>query len=60
MKDLVALTILAALFFLVTWTALSIPVVKWSWTTKECISVSPPEAGTCDQPPERHERVWVR
>ena len=60
MKGLGALAILAALFFLVTWIALSVPVVEWSWTTQECVSVSPHEAGTCDQLPERYERVWVR
>ena len=60
MKDLIAVTLWAALFLLMTWTALSIPVVEVSWTTKECVRVVPTEAGTCDQLPDRYERVWVR
>ena len=60
MKSLGALVILFVLFLLLAWAVLSIPVVEWSWTTKECVSVSPPEAGTCDQLPARYERVWVR
>ena len=44
----------------VLWMALAVPVVEWSWTTGECVRVLPPEAGRCDQLPERYERVWVR
>ena len=60
MKDLGALSFLAALVFLLVWMALSIPVVEWSWSTRECVQVIPPESGSCDQLPKRYERAWVR
>lgn len=61
MKDLVGFTLLvAALFFFLTWLALSVPVVRWSWSTRECVQVIPRAAGTCNQLPKRYERVWVR
>ena len=60
MKELIAGALLAALFLLMIWMALSIPVVEWSWSTKECVRVIPHEAGTCDQLPKRYEKAWVR
>ena len=57
--ELVVLPMVLLVFALI-WLALSIPVVEWSWTSKECIRVIPPEAGTCDQLPDRYEPVWVR
>ena len=60
MKALFPIALLALCFFALTWIALSVPVVEWSWSAQECVSVSPAEAGTCDQLPERYERVWVR
>ena len=59
MKDLLAFSLLAALFFLII-RALSVPVVEWSWTRKECVSVEPSSAGDCENLPERYDRVWVR
>ena len=60
MRDFFAVALVAAMWLLLIWTALSVPVVEWSWTAKECVRVIPPEAGTCDQLPKRYERVWVR
>ena len=57
---LASATVLFFLCLLLIWMALSMPVVEWSWTTGECVQVIPPEAGDCDQLPERYERVWVR
>ena len=48
------------LFSWVMWMALTAPIVYVSWTTKECVQVVPPEAGTCDDLPKRYGRVWVR
>ena len=59
MKDLAAGAFLVALFLLLAWMALSVPVVEFSWETKECIRVIPPEAGTCAQLPKRYEWRWV-
>ena len=59
MKDLLAFSLLAALFFLII-RALSVPVVEWSWTRQECVSVEPARAGDCENLPERYDRVWVR
>ena len=56
----IALFAVTAIFLWVIWMALAVPVVEWSWTTGECVRVLPPEAGCCDQLPERYERVWVR
>ena len=60
MKEITAGALLAALVFLMIWMALSIPVVEVSWATKECVRVVPTEAGSCDQLPDRYDRVWVR
>ena len=60
MKALFSMGLLVLCFFALIWLALSVPVVEWSWTAQECVSVSPHEAGTCDQLPDRYERVWVR
>ena len=60
MKNLISGALVAALVLLMTWMALSIPVVEVSWATKECVRVVPTEAGSCDQLPDRYERVWVR
>ena len=61
MKDLAGFTLLvAAMFFFLIWLALSVPIVEWSWSTRECVRVIPPEAGTCNQLPKRYERVWVQ
>ena len=60
MKDLLAVALLAALLLLAVWAASSVPAVEFSWTTKECVRVIPPEAGTCDDLPERYEKVWVQ
>ena len=60
---LCAFAIIALVAFLYLWLiriSLAVPVVEWSWTTGECVRVLPPEAGRCDQLPERYERVWVR
>ena len=54
-----AFAILAILYLVVIWMALVLPVVEWSWTNGECVRVLPPEAGRCDQLPDRYERVWV-
>jgi len=37
---------------------LSLPVVEFSWSTKECVSVSI-DAFTCDNLPEKYESIWV-
>ena len=60
MKNLFAGALLAALFLLMVWMALTVPVVEWSWTTGTCVSVEPASAGSCDNLPERYERAWVR
>ena len=60
MSRLFAVALLAAMFLWIIWTAVSIPVVEWSWTRQECVRVIPPKAGTCAQLPDRYERVWVR
>ena len=48
------------LFSWMMWMVFTAPVVYTSWTTRECVKVVPPEAGTCDDLPKRYERVWVR
>ena len=58
-----AYAIIALVAFLYLWLiriSIALPVVEWSWTTGACVRVIPPEAGRCDQPPARYERVWVR
>ena len=60
MNSLVQVAILAAMFFLLAWMALSVPVVEWSWTTGQCVRVIPPDAGTCNRLPGHYARVWVR
>ena len=60
MKNLISGALVAALVFLMIWMALSIPVVEVSWATKDCVRVVPTSAGSCDQLPDRYERVWVR
>ena len=56
----IALFAVTAIFVCVLWMVLTTPVVEWSWTKGECVRVIPPEAGRCDHPPARYERVWVR
>ena len=36
------------------------PSVYKSWSTKECVSVEPESAGSCEDLPSRYEIVWVR
>ena len=60
LKELVAVVLLAALVLFLIWLANRVPVVDWSWATKECVRVVPSEAGTCDQLPKRYESVWVQ
>ena len=60
MGRLFAVALLAAMFLWIIWTALAMPVVEWSWTRDECVQVIPAEAGTCDELPDRFERVWVQ
>ena len=60
MKHLSFIALLVALFYLVIWIATSVTIVEWSWTTQECVRVIPPEAGSCDQLPDRYERRWVK
>ena len=38
----------------------SLPLVEWSLTRDECVHVAPATAGTCEDLPDRYERVWVR
>ena len=59
MSRLCSVAVLAVLYI---WLLMSlpVPVVEWSLTKGECVRVLPPEAGRCDQLPERYERVWVR
>ena len=59
-KEFFAGVFLVALVFFLIWLAVSVPVVEWSGTTGECVRVIPPEAGTCDQLPERYEPEWVQ
>ena len=60
MKELAATALLSGLFCVVIWAALRVPIVEWSWTTRECVQVLPSEAGNCEQLPGRYTRVWVR
>ena len=63
MSRLCSVAILALSLVALLWVlriSLAVPVVEWSWTTGACVRVLPPEAGRCDQLPERYERVWVR
>ena len=38
-------------------TALDIPTVYKSWSSRKCVKVKP---GSCDKLPERYHRIWVK
>lgn len=40
--------------------ALSIPVVQFSWETRDCVAVLYSDVHTCENLPTRYEREWVK
>ena len=53
----IGLLIYAALGYLMKRT-IDMPVVYVSWTTMECVKVEP--KGSCNDMPERYNRIWVQ
>lgn len=37
----------------------SFPLMEVDSVTHECVRILPPEAGTCDNPPERYAIIYV-
>ena len=56
----VACVVLAVIMAFALDFAMSTPTVHRSWSTKRCIEVMPPTAGTCDDLPDRYDVVWMR
>lgn len=59
LKDLLLLGLIPAMVVVGLHVWASTPVVHFSWSTQQCVEVVFGE-GTCDNLPEKFERVWVK
>ena len=63
LRELIGGACLALLLVvLVLWaihSAETTPDMRLTWPSGECVAVIPETAGTCDDPPERFNTVWV-
>lgn len=59
MKMIACWVLVLTLFSVIVYLALTTPVVQFTHHTHKCVSVIPPEAGTCTNLPKRYETEIV-
>lgn len=59
MKTTLCWAVVLTLFSAISYLALTTPVVQFTHLTHQCVSVIPPEAGTCTNLPKRYETEIV-